>query len=188
MTDRALRTRALLLVAPGVVWLLAFSVLPLALLAVMSLWTSSIFGLSTNLTLDNYRTVLSEPVYARVLLHTLRIAAITTILSLVISYPMAYFLATLKGTAKTVCLLLLFMPLVMDVLAPGFERGSPRYALAVELCRITFPYLTLVSITALQGGVVRDGNVAQGDLRRVAEDVDAAAGRLNAAEIGRAHV
>jgi putative peptidoglycan lipid II flippase len=50
--------------------------------------------------------------------------------------------------------LLLFMPLVMDVLAPGFERGSPRYALAVELCRITFPYLTLVSITALQGGVL----------------------------------
>jgi putative peptidoglycan lipid II flippase len=50
--------------------------------------------------------------------------------------------------------LLLFMPLVMDVLAPGFERDSPRYALAVELCRITFPYLTLVSITALQGGVL----------------------------------
>jgi putative peptidoglycan lipid II flippase len=50
--------------------------------------------------------------------------------------------------------LLLFMPLVMDVLAPGFERDSPQYALAVELCRITFPYLTLVSITALQGGVL----------------------------------
>jgi putative peptidoglycan lipid II flippase len=51
-------------------------------------------------------------------------------------------------------LLLLFMPLVMQVLAPGFEQGTPRYALAVELCRITFPYLTLISITALQGGVL----------------------------------
>ena len=50
--------------------------------------------------------------------------------------------------------LLLFMPVVMDVLAPGFERGGDRYRLAVELCRITFPYLTLVSITALQGGVL----------------------------------
>lgn len=110
MADRASRTRTLLLVAPGVLWLLIFSVLPLALLGVMSLWTSSIFGLSTELTLDNYRTVLSEPVYGRVLLHTLRIAAITTIVSLLISYPMAYFLATLKGTAKTLCLLLLFMP------------------------------------------------------------------------------
>jgi len=50
--------------------------------------------------------------------------------------------------------LLLFMPAVMQVLAPGFETGTPRYALAVELCRITFPYLTLISITALQGGVL----------------------------------
>lgn len=50
--------------------------------------------------------------------------------------------------------LLLFMPLVMDVLAPGFVRGSGQYNLAVELCRITFPYLTLISITALQGGVL----------------------------------
>jgi putative peptidoglycan lipid II flippase len=51
-------------------------------------------------------------------------------------------------------LLLLFMPAVMLVLAPGFESGSGRYDLAVKLCRITFPYLTLVSITALQGGVL----------------------------------
>jgi putative peptidoglycan lipid II flippase len=50
--------------------------------------------------------------------------------------------------------LLLFMPAVMLVLAPGFEAGSDRYALAVRLCRITFPYLTLISITALQGGVL----------------------------------
>jgi putative peptidoglycan lipid II flippase len=50
--------------------------------------------------------------------------------------------------------LLLFMPAVMLLLAPGFEAGSERYDLAVRLCRITFPYLTLISITALQGGVL----------------------------------
>jgi putative peptidoglycan lipid II flippase len=50
--------------------------------------------------------------------------------------------------------LLLFMPAVMLILAPGFAPASPRYALAVQLCRITFPYLTLISVTALQGGVL----------------------------------
>lgn len=50
--------------------------------------------------------------------------------------------------------LLALMPLVMRVLAPGFEPGTDRYDLAVKLCRITFPYLTLISITALQGGVL----------------------------------
>jgi putative peptidoglycan lipid II flippase len=50
--------------------------------------------------------------------------------------------------------LLAAMPLAMRVLAPGFTVGSERYDLAVKLCRITFPYLTLISITALQGGVL----------------------------------
>jgi putative peptidoglycan lipid II flippase len=50
--------------------------------------------------------------------------------------------------------LLALMPLVIRVLAPGFTEGGERYDLAVKLCRITFPYLTLISITALQGGVL----------------------------------
>jgi putative peptidoglycan lipid II flippase len=48
----------------------------------------------------------------------------------------------------------LVMPYVMLVLAPGFERGSERYDLAVTFCRITFPYLVFISITTLQGGVL----------------------------------
>ncbi len=48
----------------------------------------------------------------------------------------------------------LAMPYVMLVLAPGFERGTQRYDLAVTFCRITFPYLIFISITTLQGGVL----------------------------------
>ena len=36
---------------------------------------------------------------------------------------------------------LVFTPAVIDVLAPGFARDPERFALAVELTRITFPYL-----------------------------------------------
>src|SRR5262249_6420129 len=100
MTRFGNMTAALLLVLPGAVWLLLFAVLPLAFLVVMSFWSSTIFGLSTEPTLDNYRTLLSEAVYLRVLLHTLRVAAITTLIALIVSYPMAYFLAMLKGRAK----------------------------------------------------------------------------------------
>jgi putative peptidoglycan lipid II flippase len=51
-------------------------------------------------------------------------------------------------------ILMLFMPLVVRVLAVGFTVDSAQFDLAVKLCRITFPYLTLISITALQGGVL----------------------------------
>ncbi|MDP9127540.1 MAG: murein biosynthesis integral membrane protein MurJ [Pseudomonadota bacterium] len=50
--------------------------------------------------------------------------------------------------------LMFFMPYVMRVLAPGFEEDPVKYDLAVKFSLITFPYLTLISITALQSGVL----------------------------------
>jgi spermidine/putrescine transport system permease protein len=118
--DRRSTIKGLLLVLPGTAWLLLFSVLPLLFLVVMSFWTSTIFGLSTETTLENYRTILAEPVYARVLLHTLRVAAITTLIALIVSYPMAYFLASIKGKTKTICLVLLFLPFWTSYLVRTF--------------------------------------------------------------------
>ena len=98
------------LVAPGLLWLAVFAITPLGFLAVVSLWKASAFGLSTDATLDSYRIIANEPVYARVLWQTLRIALVTTLLSLVISYPLAMFLARLKGQAKTLAVVLVFLP------------------------------------------------------------------------------
>jgi putative peptidoglycan lipid II flippase len=57
--------------------------------------------------------------------------------------------------------LLLFMiagemltPWILDVLAPGFRADPGKFALAVDLTRIMFPYLLFISLTALQGGVL----------------------------------
>ena len=51
-------------------------------------------------------------------------------------------------------LVMLFMPEVMLIMAPGFEKDPEKYELAVRLSTITFPYLALISITALQTGVL----------------------------------
>jgi putative peptidoglycan lipid II flippase len=49
---------------------------------------------------------------------------------------------------------LVFTPVVIDVLAPGFAHDPGRYALAVDLTRITFPYLLLVTLVTLYGGIL----------------------------------
>src|ERR1700742_1324755 len=49
---------------------------------------------------------------------------------------------------------LLFMPTVIGILAPGFGKDPARFALAVQLTRITFPYLLLVSLVTLYGGIL----------------------------------
>lgn len=51
-------------------------------------------------------------------------------------------------------LALIAMPWIIYAIAPGFSDDPERYDLAVELSRITFPYLLLMSLTALLGGVL----------------------------------
>ncbi|MGB4100415.1 MAG: murein biosynthesis integral membrane protein MurJ [Alphaproteobacteria bacterium] len=46
------------------------------------------------------------------------------------------------------------MPWLMHVLAPGFADQPEKFDLAVSFSQITFPYLLLISITALQGSVL----------------------------------
>jgi len=50
--------------------------------------------------------------------------------------------------------MMMCMPAVMRVLAPGFENDPEKYQLAVNFSTITFPYLALISVTALQTGVL----------------------------------
>ncbi|WP_431303262.1 murein biosynthesis integral membrane protein MurJ [Sediminicoccus sp. BL-A-41-H5] len=61
---------------------------------------------------------------------------------------MVLWLALLTGLG------LIFMPQLMQVLAPGFVERPEKFALAVELTRITFPYLLLICLTALVSGVL----------------------------------
>jgi putative peptidoglycan lipid II flippase len=49
---------------------------------------------------------------------------------------------------------LIFTPAVIDVLAPGFSDDPQRHALAVSLTRITFPYLLLITLVTLYGGIL----------------------------------
>ncbi len=48
----------------------------------------------------------------------------------------------------------LAMPWVVRAIAPGFADEPGRFTLAVELSRITFPYLAFISLVALYGGVL----------------------------------
>lgn len=53
-------------------------------------------------------------------------------------------------------IVMLAMPWVIYLIAPGFggDADPTRYDLAVELSRITFPYLLMMSLVALMGGVL----------------------------------
>ncbi|MEY3218817.1 MAG: hypothetical protein RIT27_174 [Pseudomonadota bacterium] len=63
------------------------------------------------------------------------------------------------GTLGLVLLILtglgiLFAPYLIMLFAPGFLDEPYKYQLAVEMLRITFPYLMLISLTAFAGGIL----------------------------------
>ncbi|MBN8531475.1 MAG: murein biosynthesis integral membrane protein MurJ, partial [Alphaproteobacteria bacterium] len=51
-------------------------------------------------------------------------------------------------------LMIVFMPYVLHAIAPGFGSNAEQFNLAVELARITFPYLLFISLVGLYGGVL----------------------------------
>lgn len=102
--------RPIWLLGPGVLWLLVFGLAPLMFMLVMSFWTSTIYGTKPDFTFDNYARVIFTELYRDQLFKTLRIAVMTTAITVVISYPVAYLLSSLKGMKKAFFVLLMFLP------------------------------------------------------------------------------
>ena len=102
--------RPIFLLAPGVLWLVVFGLAPLMFMLVMSFWTSTIFGTKPDFSFANYLRIFVTDLYSDQLFKTLRIAAMTTLMTLIISYPVAYFLSRLQGTRKALFVLLMFLP------------------------------------------------------------------------------
>src|ERR1035437_4557544 len=48
---------------------------------------------------------------------------------------------------------MLAAPLLVYISAPGFAKDASKFALTVELTRVTFPYVLFMSLVALSGGV-----------------------------------
>ncbi|MGN6573914.1 MAG: murein biosynthesis integral membrane protein MurJ, partial [Pseudolabrys sp.] len=64
------------------------------------------------------------------------------------------FTLLLASQVVLLAVALAFTPAVIDVLAPGFGADPRRFDLAVDLTRITFPYLLLITLVTLYGGIL----------------------------------
>jgi putative spermidine/putrescine transport system permease protein len=82
-----------LLVTPQTLIFLLFLVLPIAAIFVVSFWNFNGFAMTPGFTLDNYLGIFTSKVYLSTYVNTFKFAAIVWSICLLISYPVAYFLA-----------------------------------------------------------------------------------------------
>jgi spermidine/putrescine transport system permease protein len=105
------RTRDAIFLLPGMAWLVAFFALPLAIIFVVSLGTRDQYGgvILDSLGTQNYVRAL-EPDFLPTVANSLRYATLTTILTIVISYPIAYWISRYGGRRKLLLLVLVMLP------------------------------------------------------------------------------
>jgi spermidine/putrescine transport system permease protein len=70
--------------------------------------------------LGNYAALFSRPVYLQVLLRTMRIAASVTLCSLLLGYPLAYYVSFYSGMRKEILYQLVIVPLWVSYLVRGY--------------------------------------------------------------------
>jgi spermidine/putrescine transport system permease protein len=112
--------RGIALLAPPVVWMLIFYLIPLAILLVYAFWSVDYLTVVREFTLENFRTIVTNQLYPRVLLRTIIIAAIVTLIDIALAFPIAYFLARKVTRHRELLLMLVIFPLWSSYLVRAF--------------------------------------------------------------------
>jgi spermidine/putrescine transport system permease protein len=89
---------------------LVLFVLPMLVMAVASVLVIREFHVTFRLTAANYLFFLTNPLYLRILLKSILLAACVTALCLIVSYPFAYFLTKLPRHIQRTMLVLVILP------------------------------------------------------------------------------
>ena len=113
----------LLIALPATV-LLVFFVLPNALLLSASFLKSEAQQLTAEPTLDNYRFLLSRPLYLAVFFRTFVVGLAVAAIDVALGYPLAYFLVRTRSRWKGLLIALSLAPLLASVVVRTGCAGS----------------------------------------------------------------
>src|SRR6516164_5176647 len=114
------RTYKSIVSLPPLLWVGLFLLLPYALLFAHSFWLVRDGSLVHEWNLQNYAKLFHNPVYLEVLFRTMRIAASVTLFSLLLGYPLAYFMSFEAGVRKELFYQLVIVPLWVSYLVRGY--------------------------------------------------------------------
>jgi spermidine/putrescine transport system permease protein len=104
------KPRLAILLTPVTIWLVLFSLIPLGMMASYSFQGSTTGAVDGVFTLMNYERFLTNASFQGVLWRSMIIALVTALFSVVMAYPIAYFLTFHAGKSGMVLLTLLIAP------------------------------------------------------------------------------
>ncbi len=118
MFSRAYRT---IVTVPPLLWVATFLLVPYFLMFCYGFWSvSSTQNIVHTWTLSNYRQLVTVDVYWQTLLRSIWIATRVMLFSLVLGYPLAYFLSFHAGARKELFYQLVIIPLWVSYLVRAY--------------------------------------------------------------------
>lgn len=148
------------LLAPALAWMAAFFLVPLLLVLIISFASRGLYGgVEWTFTLGNYAN-LADPLYLRVFVRSFALAGATTVLCLLLGFPLAYSIAQAPARWQGVWLLLVMIPLWTNFLVRTYawmfilRTEGLLNTLLMGLGLIAGPIEILYSDTAVLIGLV----------------------------------
>jgi spermidine/putrescine transport system permease protein len=102
--------RGILLLSPTLFVVVAAMAVPLALMVAYSFWSQSYVTLDTSFTWKNYQDAFTREIYRILFLRSVAISALVTLVTVLLAYPIAYFVAFDVKRHKLLWLILLTLP------------------------------------------------------------------------------
>ena len=107
-TSEAVRGYTLL--SPTLLALLLGLAMPLAVLFTLSFWIQDYLDFIRTFSLKNYIDFFQKPIYGKILIKSIRMSGLVTLATVLLAYPMAYFIAFRIQHNKLIWLILITVP------------------------------------------------------------------------------
>ncbi len=102
------------LIAPPLGYAVLVLAAPLLTILAYSFFKDGYLTVIREFTLENYRTVWADPIFHRIMLRSLGVAALVTLATVVLAFPVAYFLSfAVSPQKKAMWLFLITMALTL---------------------------------------------------------------------------
>ena len=107
---RSEAVRGYTLLSPTVIVMVLMLCVPFGIMVLMSFWTQSGFDIDTTLSMKNYQDVVEKPIFEALLVRSLVISGFCAVVTVLISYPMAYYVAFHVHRRKMLWIILMTLP------------------------------------------------------------------------------
>ncbi|WP_324754617.1 ABC transporter permease [Roseovarius sp. Pro17] len=134
--------RGLTLLSPTLIYALVMLAAPLTMVVMFSFWTQDYLDLDKTFTFANYREAWTQPIFQVLMWRSLRISLVVTTVTVILAFPIAYYLSFHVKSRKALWLFLITVPFWTS------------YLLRVFLWKVILGYNGVLNSSLMELGII----------------------------------